>query len=48
MTVYFLTVIVAAGLAHSVGQLHLAALGALYDAGQRQLPVSAAGISSGL
>ena len=32
--------VVTALLAHAVGQLHLVALGALNDAGQRELPVS--------
>ena len=46
---YLLTIVVAAGLARAVHQLHLAALGALADAGQAELPVrGTTGISSRL
>ena len=46
---YLLTIVVAAGFARAVHQLHLAALGALADAGQAELPVrGTTGISSRL
>jgi hypothetical protein len=45
---HLLAVIVSASLADTMSQLHLVATGALHDARQAELPVSATGIAAGL